>query len=73
MDLKAKMMSAMNKLNSSGDSGSPCLRPIDVSKGCPSLAPSLIREVALMYMVRAVCRTVVPVRTLSFSGIGGTS
>ena len=35
LDLKAKMMSSMNKLNSSVDSGSPCLRPMDVSKGCP--------------------------------------
>ena len=50
LDLEAKMMSAINRLNSSGDSGSPCLRPMDVAKGWPSLAPSLIQEDALMYM-----------------------
>ena len=32
MDLNAKIMSAINRLNSSGDSGSPCLRPMDVVK-----------------------------------------
>ena len=43
-------MSAMNILNSRGDSGSPCLSPTDVVNGWPSLAPSLMHEGALMYM-----------------------
>ena len=44
------MMSAMNRLNSRGDKGSPCLSPTDVVNGWPSLAPSLMREGALIYM-----------------------
>ena len=44
------MMAAMNRLNSRGDSGSPCLSPMDVVNSWPSLATSLMREGALMYM-----------------------
>ena len=50
LDLKANIMSAMNILNSRGDSGSPCLSPMDVVNDWLSLAPNLMREEALMYM-----------------------
>ena len=49
MDLNANIMSTMNRLNSRGDSGSPCLRPTDVVNDWLNLACSLMPE-ALMYI-----------------------
>ena len=42
LDLNANIMSAMNRLNSRGDCGSPCLRPMDVVNDGPNLAASLM-------------------------------
>ena len=60
MDLKANIMSAINKLNSRGDSGSPCLRPTDVVKGWPNLAPSLKQDEVLMYIFSIILQNCGP-------------
>ena len=48
--LKANIMSAIKRLKRSGDRGSPWRRPTFVVKDWPSLAPTLMQDVAWTYI-----------------------